>query len=626
MVWNRTFNRLQLRKHSYYVRVSLPQDVQKLVKKKEIRYTLNTKDYYEAIHLVRRESYKIDLLIASLRKLCMRIEEGTIVLTDAEIRQFMVYRMREIDHFFSFQDADALELVFEQLSLFSDKDVVALQKHYLSGKKARETKTKIQAREEKVQTLFESYISSLRERKDCKATTRRLIDDVFNADAKVLNTKRIEAARANNDEYGNNAIAMISQLAQLDDYARQRYAKVLKKKDRQGKGYSLFADALLKASRKLDEEEMTAMPSTNTKWEDAFADMIRPEKNAGAIKETTFEEKRQCIKMIMSLIGKEYIEQLTYEDCQDLNKLIYLVPKNIHKKYPNKRLSEALLENEDDRENGLSMASIAKYLNIFKQFLKFCRRQRLLDEDLADVIDTPRHFKGKNTYMPFTDGDLEKIFNPITYCKYTRNGKDAPKFFVTLIALFSGARINEICQVRLEDIKEEDGIVYIQTEDKHSLQSLKNTQSKRRIPLHPMLKEMGLITYINKMRRKNEEWLFPTLLKQYNPKYKFAKNVSRGFTSYLKQLGIKEKRKVFHSFRHTVRPKLRDECHLSQEYIDALCGWEAGGNAGATTYSHKDKIPIKTLYRHISKLKYPKLNTSFKKITERVKIMNRHGQ
>ena len=133
MVCNRTFNRLQLRKHNYYVRVCLPPDVQKLAKKKEIRYTLNTKDYYEAIHLVRRESYKIDLLIASLRKLSMKIEEGTIILTDAEIRQFMVYRMREIDHFFSYQDADALDLVFDQLPLFKDKDVEAVQKLRQSG-------------------------------------------------------------------------------------------------------------------------------------------------------------------------------------------------------------------------------------------------------------------------------------------------------------------------------------------------------------------------------------------------------------------------------------------------------------------------------------------------------------
>ena len=534
--------------------------------------------------------------------------------------------MREIDHFFSWQDVDMLDMMFEELPVFNKTDTEAIQKHFWNGEKEKtEDKEKIEKREMKIQTMFESFISSLSERKDCKISTRRLIEEIFNTDCKLLNTERVRQAKEKGDEYGNDAIALVAQLVQLDEYAKKRCDNVLKGKDKQGFGYSLFTDGLLNASRKIDEAEMLSIPQTYTKWEDAFADMIRPEKNAGDIKKTTFEEKRQCLKMIMKLIGKEYVEQITYEDCESINKLIYCIPKNINKRFPNKQLYEVLID-EEDRENGLSMSSISKYLNIFKQFLKFCRRKRMLDEDLADLIDTPRKIKGKNNYLPFTDSDLEKIFNPINYWKYSKYGKDLPKFFITLFALFSGARINEICQVRIEDIKEEDGITYIQTEDKHPLQSLKNPQSKRRIPIHPMLEELGFIAYINKQRKKGEEWLFPTLLKQYNPKRKLARNVSRGFSSYLKQLGIKEKQKVFHSFRHSVRPKLRDECHLAQEYIDALCGWEGSGNAGATTYSHKDKIPMKLLYKYISKLKYPKLNVSFKELAERMKRFHHYSK
>lgn len=53
--------RLILRKHTYYIRVALPRWAWRLTKKKEIRYSLATKDYYIALTKLRIESVKIDL-------------------------------------------------------------------------------------------------------------------------------------------------------------------------------------------------------------------------------------------------------------------------------------------------------------------------------------------------------------------------------------------------------------------------------------------------------------------------------------------------------------------------------------------------------------------------------------
>ena len=81
---------------------------------------------------------------------------------------------------------------------------------------------------------------------------------------------------------------------------------------------------------------------------------------------------------------------------------------------------------------------------------------------------------------------------------------------------------------------------------------------------------------------------------------------------------IDGRNKVFHSFRHTVKPYLRD-CGIPQEYQNAICGW-AAKDIGERVYG--GKIPVKRLYEEISKLQYPFLD----KTLEELKKLNEKGK
>ena len=83
--------RLLLREHTYYIRVAIPRGIQYLAKRKEYRYSLETKDYYLALSKLRAESFKIDLYIEFMKGLDMEIKEGRVLLTDTEIDQMLVY-------------------------------------------------------------------------------------------------------------------------------------------------------------------------------------------------------------------------------------------------------------------------------------------------------------------------------------------------------------------------------------------------------------------------------------------------------------------------------------------------------------------------------------------------------
>lgn len=56
--------RLLLRKHSYYIRIFIPRKLQSVVKRKEIRCSLHTNNYFEALKKLRQESAKIDSWLA----------------------------------------------------------------------------------------------------------------------------------------------------------------------------------------------------------------------------------------------------------------------------------------------------------------------------------------------------------------------------------------------------------------------------------------------------------------------------------------------------------------------------------------------------------------------------------
>ena len=137
---------------------------------------------------------------------------------------------------------------------------------------------------------------------------------------------------------------------------------------------------------------------------------------------------------------------------------------------------------------------------------------------------------------------------------------------------------------------------------------LKNRISKRKVPIHPKLIELGLIKFVKEVKKSRKERLFYQLTFSNKPRYTHM--MGAWFGRYLTSIHIEGRNKVFHSFRHTVKPFLRD-CGIPQEYQNAICGW-ASNDIGERVYG--GEIPIKKLYDEIIKLDYPFLNRSLKEL------------
>jgi len=143
------------------------------------------------------------------------------------------------------------------------------------------------------------------------------------------------------------------------------------------------------------------------------------------------------------------------------------------------------------------------------------------------------------------------------------------RYWVTLLSAYSGARLNEICQLDVIDIQELDGIWTMNLNTNSADKSIKTEAGNRLVPIHSKLLELGFLDYVEVIGSKNHQKLFPSLKKMLSTGY--GTLISRWFARYLKKLGIKKKGKNFHSFRHTVVNRLTT-MQVYQPFIKELIG------------------------------------------------------
>ena len=121
------------------------------------------------------------------------------------------------------------------------------------------------------------------------------------------------------------------------------------------------------------------------------------------------------------------------------------------------------------------------------------------------------------------------------------------RYWVTLISLYSGSRLNEICQMNLSDIEEQDGIWVMNLINDPEDKNIKTQSGNRVVPLHPKLIDPGLLNYVTEIRNKNETKLFPNLKRSELSSY--GSPISQWFGRYLKNLEIKKIRQEFPQFQ-----------------------------------------------------------------------------
>lgn len=164
----------------------------------------------------------------------------------------------------------------------------------------------------------------------------------------------------------------------------------------------------------------------------------------------------------------------------------------------------------------------------------------------------------------FTTDELNQLFNSPTFAereiKPTTYGIASALPWAAAIALFSGASLEEVAQLRARDIRQEAGngwVIYIAPEAA-LCGALKRASRERTVPLHPELERLGLLKYLAALPR-NAERIFPGL-PVHASKNKLSPALGRAFNDWRRKLGIdyEDRQLDFHSLRHTFGNAIED--------------------------------------------------------------------
>jgi len=128
------------------------------------------------------------------------------------------------------------------------------------------------------------------------------------------------------------------------------------------------------------------------------------------------------------------------------------------------------------------------------------------------------------------------------------------KYWVPLIAMHSGMRREEICQLRRCDIVSVDNIwCFRVTADSKAGLKVKSESSSRIVPIHPYLISKGLLDYTAGKSPDSNLWGF----KRFNSTGVFGANFGNWYSDFNREHITKDPLKCFHSFRHTLTDFLK---------------------------------------------------------------------
>lgn len=166
-------------------------------------------------------------------------------------------------------------------------------------------------------------------------------------------------------------------------------------------------------------------------------------------------------------------------------------------------------------------------------------------------------------------------------------GRDAA-YWLPILGAYTGARVTELAQLLVADVRQEGGLWCIAILEEESWQSVKNQPSKRIIPMHSELVRLGLPEYAASLSQAGHHRLFPMA------PVSALNNAGGPFATWFSKLKASVgwgPENTFHSFRHTIETILKRKKVYPFD-INAYTGHKQRGGVADTTYTHPEPADL----------------------------------
>lgn len=304
----------------------------------------------------------------------------------------------------------------------------------------------------------------------------------------------------------------------------------------------------------------SSAPARTAKQKVPFKEIFEGwKKETRPVEKTSYDWKR-VIDQFCAFVGHDDAAKLTEED------LIRWKDS----------LVEAGLKNKT-----ISFSKIAPV----RAILKWATQNRKLDRNVAERIKLDAKAKPSERKRGYTDQEAQIVL------RAARLAKQAFKRWVPWIGAYSGARVSEICQLRREDVFEEESIWCMKLVPEAG--SIKTEGSERIVPIHSALLAEGFLDFVKSVKKG-------PLFSELSPD-RFSNrggNGTRIIGRWIRDdLGIIDKRiSPSHSWRHRLKTLARRH-EVATDIADALTG-----HRRATVGDSYGEFPVVALKRELEKI------------------------
>lgn len=324
------------------------------------------------------------------------------------------------------------------------------------------------------------------------------------------------------------------------------------------------------------------------------------------------QDLRATVRQFIECNGNRPVTEYTRSDMAAYKKGLQRYPVNAAKLYPGIGFKQVLSRNGQDGHPTLNSNTVRGKLSALSALGKWLEAN-VEGVDATSFSTTLPKRNDRKRMEPFTLEEVRKILNSHAFTgsesaqNYQKPGTVKLRgwhFWLTLIAAFTGARVNEIVQMGIDDLREEDGIWVFSVTDEADGQSLKTAGSKRLVPVHPRLIELGLLAYRDALALSGARSLFEDA--PIGKDGRRSEAASRWFRRFLEKIGVKQpgSRGGVHRWRHTIADALR-RARVKNYAISALLGHSIDVSRMTQQYGRETDMTLRKQLESLSKMDYP---------------------
>ncbi len=309
---------------------------------------------------------------------------------------------------------------------------------------------------------------------------------------------------------------------------------------------------------------------------------------SGRVSKDTWDQNRKVVALFDDFVGgKAHISQLNRKNVRDWKDKLFAWPVKAIESKAFRGLSflDAIEKNKVVGKPAIQDKTINRYLAALGGFCEWLLANDFIREDVMRGMYLEVDRK-KKTVFPYTADQLKTIFASPLFNKCAGDEREHEKgkveirdwrYWIPLIAIYSGARLGEIAQLRNADVRQLHGVwIFHITEEGDGGKSTKTEGSMRVVPVHSKLIQMGFLKFHARQSAMGDK-LFPEM--KPDARGYISGTASTFFNDYFRTIGVKTDRsKNFHSLRHNVADAFR-----AAGYLDEQHGVLLGHTKGSTT-------------------------------------------